>query len=146
MMNKPKKKDETVKDETFEHLPGTKWYLPEGDFEFDEEFINSPWFSASVGIEKVEATKFEMQQHKGIKKAFHSTTAKDVGGYIIEEISNYTENPAGRFGGGFYVASNKQTSFAELASHEKDQFKDPGNLDPQLAPAVDIIEFDVSEK
>ena len=38
---------------------------------FDEEFMNSPWFSASVGIEKVEATKIEMQQHKGIKKAFH---------------------------------------------------------------------------
>jgi hypothetical protein len=114
------------------------------EFNFDEKDMQSPFWSASVGIEKINATNIPMVNHKGIKKAFHSTTKKDVGGYIIEEISKYPENPAGRFGGGFYVASNKQTSFAELASHEKDQFKDPSNLEPQLLPAVDIIEFDVS--
>jgi hypothetical protein len=142
--NKPKKKDETVKDETFEHLPGTKWYLPEGDFEFDEEFINSPWFSASVGIEKVEATKIKMQQHKGIKKAFHVTVAEQTAASVLSKIDHFFDNPASRFGGGFYVASDLKTSYAEIAAHEDDQFNDIKNKDPKKQSAVHAIEYKVT--
>jgi len=112
--------------------------------EFDQEFIESPFWSASIGIEKIDATKIPMEQHKGIKKAYHTTTNKVAGGKIIEKIDRYPENPDGRFGGGFYVASNKQTCFAELASHERDQFDDLENKNPENLPAVEIIEFDVS--
>ena len=86
--------------------------------------MNSPWFSASVGIEEVEATKIEMQQHEGIKKAFHATTNIKAGGAIIKNIDPFMENPIGRFGGGFYVASDLNTCYAEIKAHEFDQFKD----------------------
>jgi hypothetical protein len=110
---------------------------------FDEEFINSPWFSASVGIEKVEATKFEMQQHKGIKKAFHVTTLEQTAASVLKKIDHFFDNPASRFGGGFYVASDLKTSYAEIAAHEDDQFKDPDNKNPKKQSAVHAIEYDV---
>jgi hypothetical protein len=111
---------------------------------FDEEFMNSPWFSASVGIEKVEATKFEMQQHKGIKKAFHVTTLEQTAASVLKKIDHFFDNPASRFGGGFYVASDLKTSYAEIAAHEDDQFKDPDNKNPKKQSAVHAIEYDVT--
>jgi hypothetical protein len=111
---------------------------------FDEEFMSSPWFSASVGIEKVEATKFEMQQHKGIKKAFHVTTLEKNAASILTKIDPFFDNPASRFGGGFYVASDLKTCYAEIAAHEDDQFKDPENKNPQKQSAVHAIEYDVN--
>lgn len=111
---------------------------------FDEEFMNSPWFSASVGIEKVEATKIEMQQHEGIKKAFHVTTLEKNAASILSKIDPFFDNPASRFGGGFYVASDLNTCYAEIAAHELDQFKDKDNKDPKFQSAVHAIEYDVN--
>ena len=111
---------------------------------FDEEFMSSPWFSASVGIEKVEATKIEMQQHKGIKKAFHVTTLEKNAASILTKIDPFFDNPASRFGGGFYVASDLKTCYAEIAAHEVDQFKDKDNKDPKFQSAVHAIEYDVN--
>ena len=111
---------------------------------FDEEFMNSPWFSASVGIEEVEATKIEMQQHEGIKKAFHVTTLEKNAASILSKIDPFFDNPASRFGGGFYVATNLKTSYAEIAAHEDDQFKDINNKDPKKQSAVHAIEYDVN--
>jgi hypothetical protein len=111
---------------------------------FDEEFMSSPWFSASVGIEKVEATKFEMQQHKGIKKAFHVTVAEQTAASVLSKIDHFFDNPASRFGGGFYVASDLKTSYAEIAAHEDDQFKDINNKDPKKQSAVHAIEYKVT--
>ena len=111
---------------------------------FDEEFIDSPWFSASVGIEKVEATKIEMQQHKGIKKAFHVTTLQHTAASVLNKIDHFFDNPASRFGGGFYVASDIKTCYAEIAAHEDDQFKDPDNKNPKKQSAVHAIEYDVT--
>ena len=115
---------------------------------FDEEFMNSPWFSASVGIEKVEATKIEMQQHKGIKKAFHVTVLEQTAASVLNKIDHFFDNPASRFGGGFYVASDLKTSYAEIAAHEGDQFKpgyklNPGQI-PQKQSAVHAIEYAVN--
>ena len=111
---------------------------------FDEEFMNSPWFSASVGIEEVEATKIEMQQHEGIKKAFHVTTLEKNAASILSKIDPFFDNPASRFGGGFYVASDLNTCYAEIAAHELDQFKDKDNKDPKFQSAVHAIEYDVN--
>jgi hypothetical protein len=115
---------------------------------FDEEFMSSPWFSASVGIEKVEATKFEMQQHKGIKKAFHVTTLEKNAASILSKIDPFFDNPASRFGGGFYVASDLKTCYAEIAAHEDDQYKKDYKLSPgqirQKQSAVHAIEYDVN--
>ena len=133
--NKPEKED--IPD-NFDH---EKW-SKDVDFKFDDAFMESPFWSASVGLEKIGATETKMEQHTGIKKAFHATTNIKAGGAIIKNIDPFMENPIGRFGGGFYVANNKQTCFAELASHEKDQLENP--IDPKLLPAVEIIEFDVS--
>jgi hypothetical protein len=110
---------------------------------FDEEFMNSPWFSASVGIEKVEATKIEMQQHKGIKKAFHVTVLEQTAASVLNKIDHFFDNPASRFGGGFYVASDLKTSYAEIAAHEDDQFEDKDNKNPKKQSAVHAIEYKV---
>jgi hypothetical protein len=110
---------------------------------FDEEFMNSPWFSASVGIEKVEATKIEMQQHKGITKAFHVTVLEQTAASVLNKIDHFFDNPASRFGGGFYVASDLKTSYAEIAAHEDDQFHDKDNKNPKKQSAVHAIEYNV---
>ena len=133
-------KDNPKKDYKFNQESWAK----DGTFKFDPEFLKSPFWSASVGLEKIGATNIPMENHPGIKKAYHATTNKVAGLSIIEKIDAFMENPNTRFGGGFYVASDKQTSFAELESHEKDQFNDPNNKDPQLLLANEIIEFDVS--
>jgi hypothetical protein len=111
---------------------------------FDEEFMNSPWFSASVGIEKVEATKIEMQQHKGITKAFHVTVLEQTAASVLTKIDHFFDNPASRFGGGFYVASDLKTSYAEIAAHEDDQFHDKDNKNPKKQSAVHAIEYKVN--
>jgi hypothetical protein len=106
-------------------------------------------FKSSDGIEDVKATKIPLPKHKGISKAFHTTTNKYAANSILQRIDPRFHNPASRFGGGFYVASDLQTCYAELKAHEVDQFKDdydglkPGE-EPQWLSAVHTMEYDVS--
>ena len=106
-------------------------------------------FKSSDGIEDVKATKIPLPKHKGISKAFHTTTNKYAANSILQRIDPRFHNPASRFGGGFYVASDLQTCYAELKAHEVDQFKDdydglkPGET-PQWLSAVHTMEYDVS--
>lgn len=114
-----------------------------------DELDKDLWFKASDGIEDVKATSIPLPKHKGISKAFHTTTNKYAANSILQRIDPRFHNPASRFGGGFYVASDLQTSYAELKAHEVDQFKDdydklkPGES-PQWLSAVHTMEYDVS--
>ena len=63
---------------------------------------------------------------------------------FLAKIDHFFDNPASRFGGGFYVATNLKTSYAEIAAHEDDQFKDINNKDPKKQSAVHAIEYDVN--
>ncbi len=105
-------------------------------------------FKSSDGIEDVIATNIPLPKHKGISKAFHTTTNKYAANSILQRIDPRFHNPASRFGGGFYVASDLQTCYAELKAHELDQFKDDYELKPKESPqwlsAVHTIEYDVS--
>ena len=114
-----------------------------------DELDKDLWFKASDGIEDVKATNIPLPKHKGISKAFHTTTNKYAANSILQRIDPRFHNPASRFGGGFYVASDLQTCYAELKAHEVDQFKDdydglkPGET-PQWLSAVHTMEYDVS--
>ncbi len=105
-------------------------------------------FKSSDGIEDVKATNIPLPKHKGISKAFHTTTNKYAANSILQRIDPRFHNPASRFGGGFYVASDLQTCYAELKAHELDQFKDDYELKPGESPqwlsAVHTMEYDVS--
>jgi hypothetical protein len=105
-------------------------------------------FKSSNGIEDVKATNIPLPKHKGISKAFHTTTNKYAANSILQRIDPRFHNPASRFGGGFYVASDLQTCYAELKAHELDQFKDDYELKPGESPqwlsAVHTMEYDVS--
>ena len=91
-------------------------------------------FKSSDGIEDVKATNIPLPKHKGISKAFHTTTNKFAANSILQRIDPRFHNPASRFGGGFYVASDLQTCYAELKAHELDQFKDEYELKPGESP------------
>jgi hypothetical protein len=107
------------------------------------------WFKASEGIKDKTATDIPLPKHEGISKAFHTTTNEYAAKSILQRINPKFHNPASRFGGGFYVASDLATCYAELKAHEVDQFKDdydklkPGEK-PQWLSAVHTIEYDVS--
>lgn len=113
-----------------------------------DELDNDLDFKSSDGIEDVKATNIPLPKHKGISKAFHTTTNKYAANSILQRIDPRFHNPASRFGGGFYVASDLQTCYAELKAHEVDQFKDDYELKPGESPewlsAVHTIEYDVS--
>jgi len=107
------------------------------------------WFKASDGIQTdVRTTKLSLPKHKGITKAFHTTTKEYAANNILKRINPKFHNPASRFGGGFYAASDLKTCYAEIAAHEDDQFKDdyalkPGET-PQKQSALETIEYEVS--
>jgi hypothetical protein len=101
-------------------------------------------FKASDGIEDVKATDIALPKHKGISKAFHTTTNKYAAKSILQRVDPRFHNPASRFGGGFYVASNLETCYAEIKAHEFDQFKDKDNKNPEAQSAVHTIEYAVN--
>lgn len=101
-------------------------------------------FKSSDGIEDVKATNIPLPKHEGISKAFHTTTNEYGAFSILKRVDPRFHNPASRFGGGFYVASNLETCYAEIKAHELDQFKDKDNKNPKLQSAVHTIEYDVS--
>lgn len=101
-------------------------------------------FKSSDGIEEVKATNIPLPKHKGISKAFHTTTNEYGAFSILKRVDPRFHNPASRFGGGFYVASNLETCYAEIKAHEYDQFKDKDNKNPKLQSAVHTIEYDVN--
>ncbi len=99
------------------------------------------WFKSSEGIEDVEATKEHLPAYdKPLTSAYHVTTHEKSAGSILSRIDPRMHNPAGRFGGGFYVASDLQTSYAEIQAHEFDNVK-KGEPEKGLLSAVDIIEY-----
>lgn len=102
-------------------------------------------FKASDGIEDVTATDIELPKHKGITKAFHTTTNKYAANSILQRIDPRFHNPASRFGGGFYAASDLETSYAEVAAHEFDNFKPGAGKESEgLLSAVHTIEYAVN--
>jgi hypothetical protein len=107
------------------------------------------WFKASDGIKTdVRTTKLSLPKHKGISKAFHTTTKEYAANNILKRINPKFHNPASRFGGGFYAASDIKTCYAEIAAHEDDQFKEDYKLKPGETPqkqsALETIEYEVS--
>ena len=100
------------------------------------------WFKSSLGIEEVTATDIPLPKYEGLTSAFHTTTNEYAAGSILSRIDPRYHNPASRFGGGFYAASDKKTSYAEVAAHEFDNFD---NKEPEkgLLTAVHIIEYSV---
>jgi hypothetical protein len=94
---------------------------------------------ASDGIEKKEALGISGPIVKTLPSVFHTTTNKYAGNSINASIDPSFHNPASRFGGGFYVATDKTTSFMEVEAHENDLKKDDPLAD--LLKAVEILEF-----
>jgi hypothetical protein len=100
------------------------------------------WFKASEGIEGVEATEENLPAYdKGISSAFHVTTNERSAKSILNRIDPRFHNPASRFGGGFYVATDLQTSYAEVAAHEFDNLKEGGDPSKGLLTAIHLIEY-----
>jgi hypothetical protein len=100
------------------------------------------WFKASEGIEGVEATEEHLPAYdKGISSAFHVTTNERSAKSILNRIDPRFHNPAIRFGGGFYVATDLQTSYAEVAAHEFDNLKEGGDPSKGLLTAIHLIEY-----
>ena len=100
------------------------------------------WFKSSKGIEGVEATKEHLPAYEqGISSAFHVTTNERSAASILDRVDPRFHNPAGRFGGGFYVASDLQTSYAEVQAHEYDNFKEGGDPTKGLLSAIHVIEY-----
>lgn len=100
------------------------------------------WFKASEGIEGVEATEEHLPAYeKGISSAFHVTTNERSAKSILNRIDPRFHNPASRFGGGFYVATDLQTSYAEVAAHEFDNLKEGGDPSKGLLTAIHLIEY-----
>ena len=99
------------------------------------------WFKASKGIEEVESTEENLPTYdKGVSSAFHVTTHARSAGSILNRIDPRFHNPASRFGGGFYVATDLQTSYAEIAAHEFDNVK-PDEPGKNLLTAIHILEY-----
>jgi hypothetical protein len=108
------------------------------DLKLDDDL----WFKASEGIEGVKATTKSLPLYEGvISSAFHVTTLEKSAASILNRIDPRFHNPAGRFGGGFYVATDLQTSYAEIQAHEFDNFKKGGDTSKGLLSAVHIIEY-----
>lgn len=100
------------------------------------------WFKSSEGIEGVEATEENLPAYdKGISSAFHVTTNERSAKSILNRIDPRFHNPASRFGGGFYVATDLQTSYAEVAAHEFDNLKEGGDPSKGLLTAIHLIEY-----
>ena len=100
------------------------------------------WFKSSEGIEDVEPTEEHLPTYdKGIPSAFHVTTHEKSAGSILSRIDPRMHNPASRFGGGFYVATELHTSYAEIAAHEFDNLKEGGDASKGLLTAIHIIEY-----
>ena len=100
------------------------------------------WFKSSEGIEGVEPTEEHLPTYdKGIPSAFHVTTHEKSADSILNRIDPRMHNPASRFGGGFYVATELHTSYAEIAAHEFDNLKEGGDASKGLLTAIHIIEY-----
>jgi hypothetical protein len=99
------------------------------------------WFKASEGIEGMEATDKNLPTYsQGISSAFHVTTNERSAKSILERVDPRFHNPLGRFGGGFYVATDLKTSYAEVQAHEYDNF-DKGDYEKGILTAVHLIEY-----
>lgn len=108
------------------------------DLKLDDDL----WFKASEGIEGMEATDKHLPTYdQGISSAFHVTTNERSAKSILDRIDPRFHNPAGRFGGGFYVATDLKTSYAEVQAHEYDNFKEGGDPSKGLLSAVHLIEY-----
>jgi hypothetical protein len=109
----------------------------------DEQKLDDDlWFKASEGIEDVTATSKTLPLYQGkISSAFHVTTLEKSAASILNRIDPRFHNPAGRFGGGFYVASDLETSYAEVQAHEFDNFKKGGDSKKGILSAIHIIEY-----
>lgn len=138
------KKDEEILEERPELEKGSQYAGNFNEKDFDKDFIDSPWFSASEGIEKVGATNIPMKNFEGIKTAFHVTTNERAANSILESINPFWHNPASRFGGGFYVASDLETCFAEIKAHESDEILKEEKGSGKWLSAVHTIEYAVN--
>jgi hypothetical protein len=100
------------------------------------------WFKSSPGMNFAEATTENLPTYdKGIPSAFHVTTHEKSADSILKRIDPRMHNPASRFGGGFYVATELTTSYAEIAAHEFDNFKEGGDPTKGLLTAIHILEY-----
>ena len=102
------------------------------------------WFKASEGIKDKTATDIPLPKHAGISKAFHTTTNEYAAKSILQRINPKFHNPASRFGGGFYVASDLETCYAELKAHEADEILKEEKGSGKWLSAVHTIEYDIS--
>jgi len=107
--------------------------------ETDEEVQNDAtydpmWKKASKDIGEKGAVDQIGPDIKALPNLFHVTTTEYAGKGIESSINPGFFNPASRFGGGFYLATNVETSFAEINAHENDNPKDPRG-------AVEKIEY-----
>lgn len=109
----------------------------------DEQKLDDDlWFKASEGIEGMEATDKHLPTYdQGISSAFHVTTNERSAKSILDRVDPRFHNPLGRFGGGFYVATDLKTSYAEVQAHEYDNFKEGGDPSKGLLSAVHLIEY-----
>jgi hypothetical protein len=92
------------------------------------------WNKASKGIEDKGVVESIGPDVKSLPTLYHVTTTAYAGKGIESSINPGFFNPASRFGGGFYLASNIETSFAEINAHENDNPDDPRG-------AVEKIEY-----
>jgi hypothetical protein len=100
------------------------------------------WFKSSPGMNFAEATEEQLPTYdKGIPSAYHVTTHALSAKSILSRIDPRMHNPASRFGGGFYVATELTTSYAEIAAHEFDNFKEGGDPTKGLLTAIHILEY-----
>lgn len=144
ILQRAPKNDEGILEERPELEKGSQYAGNFNEKDFDKDVIDSPWFSASEGIEKVGATNIPMQKHVGISKAFHVTTNEFAAKSILESINPFWHNPASRFGGGFYVASDLETCFAEIKAHESDEILKEEKGSGKWLSAVHTIEYAVN--
>jgi hypothetical protein len=129
--------------ETINRRDGELWPEGKGNETIDEQGLDDDlWFKASKGIEGVEATEEVLPTYdQGIASAFHVTTNERSAKSILDRVDPRFHNPAGRFGGGFYVATDLKTSYAEVQAHEYDNFKEGGDPSKGLLSAVHLIEY-----
>ena len=100
------------------------------------------WFKSSPGMNFAEATTENLPTYdKGIPSAYHVTTHALSAESILKRIDPRMHNPASRFGGGFYVATELTTSYAEIAAHEFDNFKEGGDPTKGLLTAIHILQY-----
>lgn len=99
------------------------------------------WFKASEGIEDISATTRTLPLYeKPIPSAFHVTTNERSAGSILARVDPRFHNPLSRFGGGFYVATDLKTAYAEVQAHEFDNIK-KGKPEDGILTAVHLIEY-----